>query len=154
MLNRRRLLQLAGSGFGQLALLDLLAKDNLLAAPKADTVAGPMAPKAPHFAPKAKSVIWLYMEGGPSACDTFDPKPKLTQLDGKQPPNSIDVYFGKPGPLMRSPYTFRQHGECGAWVSDWLMTPSVTQPASTQLSKVAMTPSASASEVCSYSSRQ
>jgi hypothetical protein len=113
MLNRRQILKGVGLGFGQLALIDLLARDHLLAAP-----AGPLSVKPPHFAPRAKSVIWLFMEGGPSACDTFDPKPMLTKFDGKQPPKSIDVYFGKPGPLMRSPFEFNQHGQCGAWVAD------------------------------------
>jgi hypothetical protein len=113
MLNRRQCLKCIGLGFGQVALIDLLARDGLLAAP-----AGPLSVKRPHFAPKAKSVIWLFMEGGPSACDTFDPKPMLTKFDGKQPPKSIDVYFGKPGPLMGSPFEFSQHGQCGAWVAD------------------------------------
>ncbi len=116
MLNRRQVLKSVGLGFGQLALVDLLARDNLLAAPVAP--AGPLAVKPPHFAPKTKAVIWLFMEGGPSACDTFDPKPMLTKYDGKQPPKSIDVYFGKPGPLMGSPFKFAQYGQCGAWVAE------------------------------------
>jgi len=116
MWNRRQVLKTLGLGFGQLALIDMLARDKLLAAPAVS--GGPLAIKPSHFAPRAKSVIWLFMEGGPSACDTFDPKPMLTKYDGKQPPKSIDVYFGKPGPLMASPFEFRQHGQSGAWVAD------------------------------------
>ena len=103
-LNRRELLSRAGAGFGALALADLLQRDGLLAQEK--------------VAPKAKAVIWLYMEGGPSAVDLFDPKPDLTKYDGKQPPSKIETFFGRPGPLMKSPFTFKQYGESGAWVCD------------------------------------
>src|SRR5262252_5346943 len=78
--NRRELLSRAGAGFGMLALADLLQRDGL-----ADT-----AKKGPDFPARAKSVIWLYMEGGPSAVDLFDPKPELTKFDGKQPPVKIE----------------------------------------------------------------
>ena len=71
---------------------------------------------APHFAPKANSVIWLFMEGGPSAVDLFDPKPELDKNHGKR--LAIDVFNGNPGPLMRSPFAFRQYGESGAWVCE------------------------------------
>ena len=109
--NRRELLARAGAGFGTLALADLLRRDGLLAA--AET-----AKKGPDFPPRAKSIIWLYMEGGPSAVDLFDPKPELTKFDGKQPPVKIETFFGRPGPLMKSPFAFKQYGQCGAWVSD------------------------------------
>src|ERR1051325_8698350 len=78
-LNRRELLARAGAGFGILALADLLRQDGMLQAAEPER-------KAPHFPARAKSVIWLYMEGGPSAVDLFDPKPELTKYDGKQPP--------------------------------------------------------------------
>src|SRR5436309_10386350 len=72
--DRRALLRRAGAGFGLLALADLLAHDRLLAADDAPTPGkGPDAPGPPHFAPRARSVIWLFMEGGPAAMDTFDP---------------------------------------------------------------------------------
>src|SRR5688572_28817791 len=109
--NRRDFLKKAGAGFGMLALADLLRGDRLLAA---DT--DPMAPRAPHYAPKGKSIIWLFMEGGPSAVDLFDPKPELTKRDGQRV--DIDVFCGNPGPLMKSPYSFNQHGQCGAWVCE------------------------------------
>jgi hypothetical protein len=115
--NRRDFLKKAGAGFGMLALADLLEGSGLLAA---DTVGArvldPMAPRAPHYAPRAKSIIWLFMEGGPSAVDLFDPKPELTKRDGQRV--DIDVFFGNPGPLMKSPYSFNQHGQCGAWVCE------------------------------------
>src|SRR4029077_14953128 len=103
-LNRRELLSRAGAGFGALALAYLLQRDGLLAQEK--------------VAPKAKAVIWLYMEGGPSAVDLFDPKPDLTKYDGKQPPSKIETFFGRPGPLMKCPFSFKQYGESGAWVCD------------------------------------
>ena len=110
--NRRDFLARAGAGFGALALLDLLAGDRLLAA------TGSARRALPHFAPKAKSVIWLFMEGGPSAMDTFDPKPELTHHHGQKPAIPIDVFFGSPGPLMKSPFGFQQHGQSGTWVCD------------------------------------
>ena len=76
----------------------------------------PLAPRAPHFAPKATSVIWLFMEGAPSAVDLFDPKPELDKNHGKK--MAIDVFNGNPGPLMKSPFAFRQYGESGAWVCE------------------------------------
>src|SRR5262245_26328210 len=109
--NRRELLSRAGAGFGMLAVVDLLRQDGLLAA--AETTK-----KGPDFPPRAKSIVWLYMEGGPSAVDLFDPKPELTKFDGKQPPVKIETFFGRPGPLMKSPFEFKQYGQSGAWVSE------------------------------------
>ena len=114
ILNRRQLLQRAGAGFGSLALTEMLASQGLLAAE--EPALSPLAPRPGHFPAKAKSVIWLFMEGAPSAVDTFDPKPELTRSDGKK--ISIDVFNGNPGPLMKSPFQFQQYGESGAWVCD------------------------------------
>jgi hypothetical protein len=116
--DRRGFLRKAGVGFGMLALADLLGRDRLLAGPDGPTA--PMAPRPSHHAARAKSVIWLFMEGGPSAMDTFDPKPELTRHHGRRPGRSIDVFFGSPGPLMKSPFGFRQQGESGTWVCDRL----------------------------------
>ena len=66
---------------------------------------------------KAKSVIWLFMEGGPSGFDLFDPKPALEKAHGQRL-DGVEVFFGKPGPIMKSPYGFRRHGRSGAWVCD------------------------------------
>jgi hypothetical protein len=114
--NRRDFLKKAGAGCGLLALADLFRGDGLLAAePRVQTL-DPMAPRLPHYAAKARSVIWLFMEGGPSSVDLFDPKPELTKRDGQK--FDIDVFFGNPGPLMKSPFSFKQYGESGAWVCD------------------------------------
>ncbi|HYO84709.1 MAG TPA: DUF1501 domain-containing protein [Bryobacteraceae bacterium] len=117
--NRREWLRRAGSGFGTLALAGLLKDRGLLAAGPAEAV-NPLAPRRPHFTGKAKSVIWLYMEGGPSGFDTFDPKPELEKHHGQKPGQSIATFFGNPGPLMRSPFSFKQYGQSGTWVSDIL----------------------------------
>lgn len=112
--SRRELFTRAGSGLAGLALADLLA-----ASP-----ADPLAAKTPHHPARAKSVIFLFMEGGPSQVDTFDPKPLLTKLHGQPLPPSIR----KPSQtsrgtadntLMASPRTWKQYGQSGAWVSDW-----------------------------------
>lgn len=110
--NRRDFLRKAGAGFGALALADLLGQNGLLAAD------GRPVSALPHVTRRAKSVIWLFMEGGPSAVDTFDPKPELAKHHGQQPALPIDVFFGSPGPLMRSPFSFQQHGQSGTWVCD------------------------------------
>jgi len=115
--NRREFLKRAGSGFGMLALAGLLKQQNLLADDEPAKSASPLAVKAPHFAPKAKSVIWLFMEGGPSGFDLFDPKPELEKRNGQRV-NHIQTHFGNPGPLLKSPYSFKQYGQSGAWVCE------------------------------------
>jgi len=105
------MLQSAATGFGWLALRDLLAAD----AKSAD----PLAPKKPHFEPKAKRVIFLFMHGGPSQVDTFDYKPKLTADDGKPLPfPKPRVVSGETGNLLGSPWKFKQYGQSGATVSE------------------------------------
>lgn len=94
-----------------LALASLLKNEGLLSA---DTP----AKKRPHHAAKAKSVIWLFMNGGPSGIDLFDQKPALDKLDGKSFPGKIHTLFPHPGPLMRSPFRFRRYGESGMTVSE------------------------------------
>jgi len=114
--NRREFLRRVGGGLASLALADLLAQNGLLAvegaAPKS-----PLAPRAGHFPARAKSVIWLFMEGGPSGFDLFDPKPELDKRSGQRVDN-IETHFGNPGPLMASPFSFQQYGQSGAWVCD------------------------------------
>jgi hypothetical protein len=114
IINRRHFLERAGAGFGALALADLLAGQGLLAAE--DSSSGTQSARPGHFPAKARSIIWLFMEGAPSAADTFDPKPELTKRDGQK--IQIDVFNGNPGPLMKSPFEFKQHGQSGAWVCD------------------------------------
>ncbi|HEV8608337.1 MAG TPA: DUF1501 domain-containing protein [Tepidisphaeraceae bacterium] len=110
---RRDFLTRAGAGFGLLALADLLASP---ASATQDSALSTQHSKLPHFPPKAKSVIWLVMEGAPSAVDLFDPKPELDKNNGKK--ISIDVFNGNPCPLLKSPYSFKQYGRSGAWVCD------------------------------------
>ena len=108
--SRRQLLQRAGAGFGSLALSALLA-DETLAVP----AVGPLAPKKPHFKARAKRVIFLFMPGGPSQVDTFDPKPELAKRNGKPSPK---LYLGKQRPLLASPWKFKKYGQSGLEVSD------------------------------------
>ncbi len=119
---RREFLWQAGSGFASLGLIDLLTRDGFLGRARADdaALANPLAPKAAHFAPRAKSVIFLFMYGGPSQVDTFDYKPDLYKLDGK----TITVKtFGRGGKknegrVVGPKWNFKQYGECGKHVSD------------------------------------
>jgi hypothetical protein len=116
---RRDFFSQAGSGLAGIALGSLLSQDRVVAAKAAD----PLAPKKPHHAPKAKSVIWLFMEGGPSHIDLFDPKPTLNQMHGQPMPASFGKVITAMGTagntLMGSPRTWKQYGESGIWVSDW-----------------------------------
>jgi hypothetical protein len=117
---RREFLLQAGGGCGALALQWMLARDGF-AAPERKLV-NPLAAKEPHFAAKAKSVIFLFMVGGPSHIDLFDPKPELLKQQGKPLPES----FGRPvsqftkgdTPLLASTRTFKKHGQSGLDVSD------------------------------------
>jgi hypothetical protein len=113
---RRDVLRVSAHGFGAIALQSLLVKEGF-AKPRVS----PLAPKPSHFAAKAKNVIFLYMVGAPSQIDTFDPKPALKKYEGQRLPES----FGKvqsqftdgSTPILSSPWTFRQYGQSGTWVS-------------------------------------
>jgi hypothetical protein len=127
LLSRRQLLNTWCAGFGGLALNALLADQARGAAPRAPelpaksppAVAGPLAPRTPHFTPKAKRVIFLFMHGGPSHVDTFDPKPQLQKDHGKPLPfESTRVKFAKRGNLMKSPWDFKHYGQNGLPVSE------------------------------------
>ena len=123
-----------GCGLGALALGGLLADcGDLTAAPKKRQPAvSPLNVKAPHFAPKAKRVIHLFMNGGPSQIDTFDPKPLVSKLDGKPLPGSIKKTLqrtqrNRAGALFGATFKFRKYGECGLPVSE--LYPNVAQHA-------------------------
>ena len=118
-LSRRGALRAAACGFGQLGLLGLLAQQTQ-AASTGGQLASPLLPKKPHFEPKAKRVIFLFMHGGPSSVDTFDPKEMLTRLHGKPLPMKRPLAFADapPGPLMKSPWAFKNGGQSGIPVSD------------------------------------
>ncbi|MBM3982250.1 MAG: DUF1501 domain-containing protein [Planctomycetes bacterium] len=117
MPTRRELLQTSALGFGWLALADMLASRAQGAdAPRSGD---PLAPKKPHFAAKAKRVIFLFMHGGPSQVDTFDYKPKLAADDGKPLPfPKPRVVSSATGNLLKSPFAFKQYGKSGAWASE------------------------------------
>ena len=109
--SRRAFLRQAGCGFGMVALAGLLDQQGLLAAE--DRILHPLAPKKPHFPAKAKSVIWLFMNGGPSQVDTWDYKPELTKRDGQELKgfdNKTGFFVDQVGPLMKSPFAWKQHG--------------------------------------------
>jgi len=116
---RRRFLQNCGTGMGALALGSLL-NDRLFAADAAAPLIG-----KPHFAPKAKNIIYLFQSGGPSHLDLFDPKPELQKRDGQQVPEELVknirlAQIGKQAKLLASPYKFKQHGKSGMWLSELL----------------------------------
>ncbi|MEM9017679.1 MAG: DUF1501 domain-containing protein [Verrucomicrobiota bacterium] len=114
--SRRELLRGCAMGFGGVALQALLAEQSRAA------IANPLAPKTPHYAPKARNVIFLYMDGGPSQVDTFDYKPILAKYNGRDPREVIGelapTQFDNVGNVLKSPWEFKQRGESGAWVSD------------------------------------
>ncbi|HEV3021473.1 MAG TPA: DUF1501 domain-containing protein [Pirellulales bacterium] len=116
-INRRELLCRAGGGFGSLALAALLNEVSAGAAPGPSHDAGhqPLAARQPHFPARARRVIFLFMPGGPSQVDTFDPKPRLAQDDGHAAPN---LYLGQQRTLLASPWKFHRHGESGIEVSE------------------------------------
>jgi hypothetical protein len=112
-----------GGGFGALGLASLFADAGLLSAARAAEGKGalnPLAPKAPHFPARAKRIIFLFMNGGPSHVDTFDPKPELTKLDGKPLPETIakPTMRRKGGNLMASPFKAEPRGESRIEVSE------------------------------------
>src|SRR3954466_6612800 len=108
-MTRREALQRVGAGFGMVGLADVLARAE---------GASPLAVKPPHFAPKAKRVIFLFLNGGMSQVDTFDPKPMLIKHDGEPMPGPKIKTDRASGNLMRSPFAFKQHGQSGIEVSE------------------------------------
>jgi len=112
---RREMLRTSANGFGMLALGSLLAQQTQ----GADAPRSPLSPRKPHFVPKAKRIIFLFMHGGPSQVDTFDYKPMLKKHDGKPFPGSKPrVQFAATGNLLQSPWAFKRGGESGIQVSD------------------------------------
>jgi len=116
---RRRFLQQCGTGMGALALSSLF-NDKLFAADSTMPILG-----RPHFAPKAKNIIYLFQSGGPSHLDLFDHKPELKKRDGQQVPGELVknirlAQIGKDAKLLASPYKFAQYGKSGMWLSELL----------------------------------
>jgi hypothetical protein len=118
---RREFFTQSGSGLASIALAAMLAEEGHAA------TTDPLAPKKPHVTPKAKNIIWCFMEGGPSQVDLFDPKPLLSELAFKPVPDSfrpgelLTAQGARPSDgLMPTRRTFKQHGQSGLWISDWL----------------------------------
>ncbi len=107
--SRRDALRTMGCGFGMLGFANLM---------RAELARSPLEPKSPHFAPKAKHVIFLFLNGGPSQVDTFDPKPMLTKYHGKPMPSGNLKTERKTGNLLASPFSFKKYGQSGIEVSE------------------------------------
>ncbi|MBY0524617.1 MAG: DUF1501 domain-containing protein [Gemmataceae bacterium] len=121
--SRRNFLATSASGIGTVALASMLRDEGLLAA---DADPNPLAPKPPHFAPKAKACICIYLEGAPSQLDLFDPKPLLNKMHGEKLPESFTknvrfAFIQKEGArVLGSPRKFTRHGQCGMELSDFV----------------------------------
>src|ERR1041384_3485140 len=116
-MNRRDLLRTMGAGFGMAGLASTLAPA-LNAATAAPASLTPLGPKAPHFPARAKHVIFLFLNGGPSQVDTFDPKPMLDKFSGKPAPDGNIKTERKTGNLLKSPFTFKEYGSSGIEISE------------------------------------
>ncbi len=115
-LNRRAFLARSAGSLGSIALAHLIAGKA-----RAMEAESPLAPKRPHFKPRAKSVICLFQHGGPSQMDLFDPKPELNKRDGQDHPGQLEIHFDKQaGKLLKSPYEFRSFGQSGMVLSELL----------------------------------
>lgn len=131
-ISRRELLRSSGFGIGSLALGGLLGESALAAPKRTVKSVSPLAAAAPHFAPKAKRIIHLFMNGGPSQIDTFDPKPNLQELDGQKLPDSVKntlqpTQRNRVGVIFASPFKFNKYGQSGLEVSE--LFPNVAQHA-------------------------
>jgi hypothetical protein len=116
-MDRREMLFRSANGFGAVAVAALLGSE-LRGIPPARPV-NSLAPRPPHFPARARSVIFLYMDGGPSQVDTFDPKPRLTREHGQPMPGRVEpTQFNNIGRILQSPWRFRQYGQSGIPVSD------------------------------------
>src|SRR5258708_3965647 len=120
-LSRRDALRRLGNGFGMVGLAGALSEE-LLHAASAHALRGRLAPKASHFAPRAKHVIFLFLNGGVSQVDTFDPKPMLDKYNGQPAPGGNLKTTSQTGNLMRSPFSFKKYGQSGIEVSELFPT--------------------------------
>jgi hypothetical protein len=115
-MTRRDMLQHLGAGLGALGLATVFADGGLLAQPAG--AVNPLAPKPPHFRPRARRLIHLFMNGGPSQVDTFDPKPALAKYNGQKPPGGELRTERQTRNLMMSPFQFGRHGQSGLEISE------------------------------------
>ncbi len=116
-LTRRNFLNKVGMGFGAMALGNLIQDGSVEAAMTSQTQMNPLMVRRPHFEPKAKRIVHLFMNGGPSHVDTFDRKPMLDKYDGKPLPNLLKTERPT-GAAYKSPFAFQKYGQCGLEVSD------------------------------------
>jgi len=118
-LSRREFLRRSGMGMGTLGLASVIGAPDLWmpAAAGAESI-DPLAPHAPHFAPKAKRVIHFFLNGGPSHVDTFDPKPSLAKYAGQPLPGEYVRTERKTGAAFPSPFKFQRHGQSGLEISE------------------------------------
>jgi Protein of unknown function (DUF1501) len=114
---RRQALSMMGNGFGMVGLASLLG-NSMLEAASSSAIPGPLEVKTPHFPARAKHVIFLFLNGGLSQVDTFDPKPMLDRYHGQPFPGGNLTTERKTGNLMRSPFTFKRYGQSGIEVSE------------------------------------
>ena len=123
-LSRRSFFDHVGAGLYGTALATLLTRDLYAKPHHTQSLALDTRPRRPHFAPRAKAVIQLCMQGGPSQVDLFDPKPALNKFHGKDAPEEFTKVApagrSMKGKIMRSHWQFAQHGQGGAWVSELL----------------------------------
>ena len=122
-MTRRRFLLQSGLGIGAIGLSTLLEEGIFAGTVTSRNSVNPLVPKAPHFPPKAKSVIYLFMAGAPSQLDLFEYKPKLSELDGQKIPEKLIkgerfAFLRGVPQILGSPYKFQQHGQSGAYVSE------------------------------------
>lgn len=117
LFSRREMLRSVGTGLGMLTLPYLL-ETKTRAARLPNTTINPLAPRAPHFTPRAKHIIHIYLNGGPSQVDTWDPKPELTKWGGKKLPYNNLTTERETGVALPSPFKFAQYGQSGLWSSE------------------------------------
>src|SRR5215472_367633 len=117
-LTRRDFLQKCGIGFGMLGLANLLGPQMLVAGQAETGAESPLAPKSPHFPAKAKRVLHIFANGGPSHVDTFDHKPELARLNGKALPMDNLKTERRTGAAFESPFKFKKYGQSGIEVSE------------------------------------
>ncbi len=124
-INRRHALQRAGCGAGLLGLSTLLQDEGLLASPAESEDLNPLVARQPHFPARAKRIIWIFVNGGPSPVDTWNYRPELTKWNGKSIREFDDgfedttgFFRNAVGNLMQSPFRFEPQGECGLMVPE------------------------------------
>src|SRR6266436_2491290 len=118
LLTRRQLLRQMGTGLGLLGFASLLQDAGLLVSTAAAAIGNPLAPKQPQFPARAKRIVHIYLNGGPSHVDTFDPKPALKKYESKIIPNGNLTTERETGAALPSPFKFAKYGQSGTEISE------------------------------------